>query len=315
MTAQATAPSAERLAAAVRLVVGRLAPDQIILFGSGARGQMTPSSDLDLLVIKEEDPSRRSTTSTRHERWPCPQGGRHLDVVVTNRATAERHRLSASHVHGAALEEGLTVYLRDGATPTATGPTCTWNGTAMVKTTKYHPDHAAELLDKAEGKWEDANTTRRAYSKCEYLQRSLEYAFKALITADGRRVEHIHELDDLWEQAQATGERIRAARDPKQLHRLSSYAGPWRYDETPADEDPARTWETNRRTGEDVLNHARRRVPQLIEQTREALASRGAGAIGGDLPPYPATSPDPAQGTAARRGQASRADERDRTPR
>lgn len=109
MTASAAAPSAERLSAAVRLVVGRLAPDQIILFGSGARGRMTPSSDLDLLVIKDEDGSRPSTMSTRHERWPCPESGSHLDVVVTNRTTAERHRLSASHVHGAALEEGLTV--------------------------------------------------------------------------------------------------------------------------------------------------------------------------------------------------------------
>ena len=96
MTAPVAAPSAERLDAAVSLIVERLAPDQIILFGSGARGQMAPSSDLDLLVIKGEDGIR----STRHERWQCPDNGDQLDVVVMSRAAAERHRLSASYVAG-----------------------------------------------------------------------------------------------------------------------------------------------------------------------------------------------------------------------
>ena len=55
MTAPTTAPSAERLDAAVRMVVDRLRPDQIILFGSAARGEMTPASDLDRLVITGDD--------------------------------------------------------------------------------------------------------------------------------------------------------------------------------------------------------------------------------------------------------------------
>ena len=291
-----TVPSPERLDAAVRVIVDRLRPDQIILFGSAARGEMTRWSDLDLLVIKNEDDGRADATG--HERWQCAEAGGQLDVLVTNRATAERHRLSAAHVHGAALEDGRTVYLRDGATPTPTGPTYTWNGSAMVKTTKYEPDHAA---DSAEAKWEDASTTRRAADKCEYLQRSIEYAFKALIVADGRRVEHRHELDKLWDQAEAAGGPIAATRDPAQLERLSRYAGDWRYDKTPADEDPEQTWNKNRTTGEAILNHARRRVPQLIEQTRQALASRGpTAAIGGEPPSGPADAPEPAQGAAAR---------------
>ncbi len=309
MTAPSTAPSVERLDAAVRLVVGKLAPDQIILFGSAARKEMTASSDLDLLVITDEDGGRSSPT--RHERWHCSESGDQIDVVIMNRATAERHRLSASHVQGVALEEGRTVYLRDGATPTATGSTYTWNGVEMVKTTKFEPDHAAQLLDNAEGKWEDAHLTRRPANRCQYLHDTIEQALKALITADGRRIHHTHELEDLWQQAEATGERIGAARDPKELEKLTKYAGNWRYD-TP-DDDPEVTWNQNRTTGEDVLNHARRRVPQLIEQTREALASRtGPGAIGGETPPDAATPPDPVQGTAASRSRQSRTDERKR---
>ena len=269
---------------------------------------MTPSSDLDLLVIKNEDGNR--SLPTRHERWRCPDSGDQLDVVVMSRAMAERHRMSASYVQGAALEEGRTVYVREAVTPTFTGPTYTWNGVEMVKTTQFKPDHAPKLLDKAERKWKDANQTEHPADKCEYLQRSMEHALKALITADGRRIEHTHELDDLWQQAEATGERIGATRNPEQLEKLSRYAGEWRYD-TPGDEDPAATWQENRTTGEDVLNHARRRVPQLIEQTRRALASRtGAGTIGGEAPPNPATPPDPARGAAGRRSQ-NRGDDRE----
>ena len=271
MTTPAGAPSPERLDAAVDLIVERLSPDQIILFGSGARGEMTGKSDLDLLVIKDD--GGHDTWSTRHERWRCPKNGDQLDVVLMTRAAAERYRMSASYVQGAALEEGRTLYLREGVTPAATGPTYTWNGVEMVETTRFEPDHAAELLDKARRKWIDANRTEHPADRCEYLQRSIEHALKALITANGRRIEHTHELDALWEQAEGTGERIRATRNPSQLEKLSRYAGEWRYD-APADEDPEATWQENRTTGEDVLNHARMRVPQLIQQTRQQLKTR-----------------------------------------
>ena len=66
------------------------------------------------------------------------------------------------------------------------------------------------------------------------------------------------------------------------LEKLSRYAGDWRY-ETPADENPEVTWQENRTTGEDVLSHARRRVPQLIKRTRQVLASQHvvAGTLAG----------------------------------
>lgn len=303
MTVPVAAPGAERLDAAVRLVVDRLAPDQIILFGSGARGEMTEWSDLDMLVIKND------TGNTRHERWSDDSGDQ-VDVIVMDRATAERHRLSASYVQGAALEEGRTVYLRDGATPTATGPTYTWNGWQMVKSTLYEPDHATELLDKAERKWRDAGRTEHPADKCEYLQAAIEKAFKSMITASGQRVEFRHDLEKLWTQAEAAagGDSIAATREPDQLARLTRYAGDWQYDPLPADEDPEATWEANRTTGEDVLNHARRRVPQLLDQTRQALARQGDPVIGGETPPDPATPPAPAEGAAARQTQGDRDD-------
>ena len=89
----------------------------------------------------------------------------------------------------------------------------------------------------------------------------MEHAFKALITADGRRIEHTHDLDTLWQQAEESGERIGAMRNSDQLQKPSRYAGDGRY-QIPIDEDASVTWSENRTTGEDVLNHARQRVPQ-----------------------------------------------------
>lgn len=263
---RAGAPSPERLHAAITLVVEKLQPDQIILFGSAARNEMAERSDLDLLVIKE----RGKGVPPRHDRWQCARTGDKLDVIVMDRATAERHRLSASHIQGVALEEGRTIYVRDGITPADTGPAYTWNGAEMVRTTKFEPDHSNELLEQAERRWRSANREEHPADRCEFLQQSMERALKAFITADGRRVEHTHALDELWTQAEANGERIGASRNPEQLDKLSRYAGAWRY-AVPPDEEPATTWSENRITGEDLLNHARRRVPQLIQQTRNHL--------------------------------------------
>ena len=46
------------LAEVVRRIVETVHPDQIILFGSRARGDADPGSDLDLLVIQESDEPR-----------------------------------------------------------------------------------------------------------------------------------------------------------------------------------------------------------------------------------------------------------------
>ena len=59
-------PNPERLQAVVDLVVGRFDPDQIILFGSAARGEMSADSDLDLLVLRDRGLHEREV---RLKRW------------------------------------------------------------------------------------------------------------------------------------------------------------------------------------------------------------------------------------------------------
>ena len=59
-------PDPERLQAAVDRVVARIDPDQVIIFGSAVRGDLTVESDIDLLVIAETE---TDGDRTRHEKW------------------------------------------------------------------------------------------------------------------------------------------------------------------------------------------------------------------------------------------------------
>ena len=73
-------PDPRRLQAAVKVVVERMRPGQIILFGSGARGEMSEGSDLDLLAIA----GGGGGAAYAHERWRCEM------IRVTTRSTGPR---------------------------------------------------------------------------------------------------------------------------------------------------------------------------------------------------------------------------------
>lgn len=255
---------AKRLEAAIRLVLKRIDADQIILFGSAARNQMREDSDLDLLVItRSEAPAQ--TNGRQH--WECGTTGDTLDVVVTDRATAERRRRSAGYVYGAALEEGRTIYTHDGSTPLPTGPV--QNGNHMVRSTTYEPDYAQKWLEQAERKWRTAEREEHPVDKCEALQASIERTLKALIVAQGQRVEHRHNLTKLWQQAESGGEKLTATVDGSALDALTKYAGEWQY---PVENiDPETTWTTMAPVGRELLKRARERVPQMVEATRKKL--------------------------------------------
>ena len=105
-----------------------------------------------------------------------------------------------------------------------------------------------------------------------------------LIAAQGRHVEHKHDLNALWDDAERDGERIAAARSESALDELSLYASIHRY-EDPADETPETTWDATKTTGAELLAHARSRIPALVRETRKRLKDpdapgNGAGAAG-----------------------------------
>jgi len=61
-------PSPELLREIVRRTVAAVAPLRIVLFGSGARGEFGPDSDLDLLVVMPDGSDRLATAQTLHRR-------------------------------------------------------------------------------------------------------------------------------------------------------------------------------------------------------------------------------------------------------
>ena len=81
----------QRVNAAVDEIVAATAPEQIVLFGSVAKGTAGPESDIDLLVIG--DPARHADG-----KRTCTRTGDQVDVFVTDRASAERYRHSAAYL-------------------------------------------------------------------------------------------------------------------------------------------------------------------------------------------------------------------------
>ncbi len=92
----------------VRRVVAAASPERIILFGSGARGDATPESDLDLLVVKADVPHRRRLAQEIYRHLvgvPVP-----VDVVVYTPDDLERFRACPWTIVPAALREGRELY-------------------------------------------------------------------------------------------------------------------------------------------------------------------------------------------------------------
>ena len=96
------------LAEIVRRIVRVAAPERIVLFGSAARGEAGPASDLDLLVIK---PGRYHRGRLTEEIYLSLIGvGQAVDVVVVTPEDVDRYRDAPGLVIAPALREGRVVY-------------------------------------------------------------------------------------------------------------------------------------------------------------------------------------------------------------
>jgi predicted nucleotidyltransferase len=101
-------PDKKMLAEIVQSVVEAAQPDKIILFGSAARGEMGPNSDIDLLVIKSGKFNhwRLLTSIYRHLRGDLAA----VDVVLAASEDIERYGDSPYLVYYPALREGKVIY-------------------------------------------------------------------------------------------------------------------------------------------------------------------------------------------------------------
>lgn len=96
----------ETLREIVRRIVEAVAPEKIILFGSAARGEMGPDSDIDLLVVAKgdhRDTWRTINRSLRGTRVP-------EDIVVVEPDHLDRYKDRIGLIFRPALREGRVIY-------------------------------------------------------------------------------------------------------------------------------------------------------------------------------------------------------------
>ena len=85
-------------------------PEQIILFGSRARGTADPDSDFDLLIIEKgvETPRRESVRFRAALRGLCVP----VNVLVATPQQIERYRAAIGPIYGPIVREGKVIYER-----------------------------------------------------------------------------------------------------------------------------------------------------------------------------------------------------------
>lgn len=98
----------------VKTIVSEVAPETIILFGSRARGDARPDSDVDLLVVESEPFSPQRSRRKEAARLYMALRGLAVskDILLYSREEFESRKNSLSHVVGRAHREGRVLHGR-----------------------------------------------------------------------------------------------------------------------------------------------------------------------------------------------------------
>lgn len=92
----------------VRRVVAIAQPDRIVLFGSAARGDMGPDSDVDLLVVKSGVSHRRRLAQQIHQAFFGL--GLPVDVIVVTPEDIRTFSNKVGTIIEPALRDGREIY-------------------------------------------------------------------------------------------------------------------------------------------------------------------------------------------------------------
>lgn len=103
--------SAKKIQQMVSLIVQKFQPDQIILFGSHARGKARPDSDVDLLIVMPVEGSRRDKAieiGIALKGFRVPK-----DIIVTTPKDFEWRKEIIGTIERPAVMEGKILYARE----------------------------------------------------------------------------------------------------------------------------------------------------------------------------------------------------------
>jgi predicted nucleotidyltransferase len=90
-------------------IVNAVHPMRIILFGSAARGEMGPNSDIDVMVVMPDGTHRSNTARYLYKQmfgFGVP-----VDIVVTTPSVLEQHKDNIGLIYRTVLAEGKDVYV------------------------------------------------------------------------------------------------------------------------------------------------------------------------------------------------------------
>lgn len=96
----------------IRRILQVVQPKRLILFGSAARGEINPESDLDVLVVMPDGIHRRRTAQTIYRRLTGL--GVAKDIIVVTETDVKEHGENTSLVLYPALREGKGLYYATG---------------------------------------------------------------------------------------------------------------------------------------------------------------------------------------------------------
>jgi predicted nucleotidyltransferase len=98
----------------VQTIVREVSPEAIILFGSRARGDARPDSDVDLLVVESEPFSPQRSRRKEAARLYMALRGLALskDILLYSRDEFDHWKNSLNHVAGRAHREGRVLHGR-----------------------------------------------------------------------------------------------------------------------------------------------------------------------------------------------------------
>jgi predicted nucleotidyltransferase len=101
-------PDQQQLDEMVRRIVEAAHPLRIILFGSAARGEMAPDSDVDVMVVVPEGVNHRQTAGSIYMQF---RGlGFPVDVIVATPEQLDRYRDDIGFIYYDVLREGKEIY-------------------------------------------------------------------------------------------------------------------------------------------------------------------------------------------------------------
>jgi uncharacterized protein len=97
----------------VGTIVGRFKPHRITLFGSRARGDNRPDSDLDLMIEMDVEAGFEGRERVRRihrafDPYPCA-----MDIIVYTPAEIAARRMAAASLVNTILHEGTVLYERE----------------------------------------------------------------------------------------------------------------------------------------------------------------------------------------------------------